>query len=300
MELRNKLLTFFILVANLVFAQDIIVKKDGRIIEVYNMEEGSSSIFYSLEPSTEATIFKISKDDVFSVKKKDENQPHQIKDSSHTVNNHIMAKHEVITALLSSEITNDNTGRTFAARTQDGHELNYVVLSETDHTLAVIKGEYQEQEYIIPEYVQVGTDIYTVTEIAPRAFFYEITISNITFPQTLKKIGKEAFNKCGLECIILPEGLEELGESSFANAGTIGWTSKKKTIREIYLPSSVKKIGEKCFWHCGADLSPNGYCQALFTNLPNFITEDNCKRFGIDDNPVQALFERKKLEGQTR
>ncbi len=299
MELKNKLMALLFFVANSVIAQDVIVNKDGTILEVYNMEESTNSIFYTLEPSKEAHIFKISKDEVFSVKRKDENQPLQIQGCQ--ASNKNLARNADVTAQLSSGITNNISGRSFSARTPDGHELNYIVLSETDHTLAVTQGDYQEHEYIIPEYVQVDTDIYTVTEIAEKAFFYEITVSNIYFPQTLRKIGKGAFNKCGLESIILPEGLEEIGDYSFAYAGRIDRGGiKKKTIREIYLPSSVKKIGEKCFWHCGADLSPNGYCQALFTNLPDYITEDNCKRFGIDDNPVGLFYERKKMNSQTR
>ena len=52
-------------------AQDILVKKDGTILKVYNLEESSNSYFYTLEPSSDAALTKISKEDVFSVKRSD-------------------------------------------------------------------------------------------------------------------------------------------------------------------------------------------------------------------------------------
>lgn len=288
MKLKICYLIFLLYTVNSATAQDIIVKKDGTILEVYNMEESPNSIFYSLEPSEDATMLKISKDDVFSVKKKDGIQPSHT-NVNNAINTNKVTSRETVTAQISSEIINNKSGRSFSARTPDGHELNYVILSEKDHTLAVTKGDYNETEYVIPEYVQVDTDIYTVTEIADKAFYEERSIINIYFPRTLKKIGKESFVRCRLDCIILPEGLEEIGEKSFS----CYMSRNRKTIREIYLPSSLKRIGEKCFIFCGANLSPYGYCQANFTNLPNFVTKNNCEDYGIDDGAVETFYNRK-------
>lgn len=35
-------------------------------------------------------------------------------------------------------------------------------------------------------------------------------------------------------------------------------------------------------------LSPNGYFMGLITCLPDFITEQNCSIFGIDNSAVRA------------
>ena len=287
MRLRIGIIAMLLIAVNVAMAQDILVKKDGSILNVYNLEESNSSYFYTLEPSHESTVQKIGKDDVFSIKKHNDETLQPAAGTEATTPKR-QPTHEPVTAQISSEIqTNKKGGRWFSARTPDGQELNYLILSDTDHTLAVAGGEYQESEYVIPEYVQVGNDIYTVTEICNNAFYNQKKIKGIQFPITLKRIGGTAFYRCGLESIILPEGLEDLGWAAFNRCG------EYVSLSQIYLPSSVKKIGEGCFKACGKDASFRYYCQAYFTNMPDFITEGNCKSFGIDEEAVRAYNQKK-------
>lgn len=281
-------------VTSYLMAQDIIVKKDGSILTVYNLEESNTSYFYSLEPSKDAPTQKIAKSEVFSVKKSDGTTQ---KPSSKNSNTSRKTSRKAVTATFSKRIRSKEYDNCFSAKTPDGKELNYAVLSESEKTLAVIKGEYHEKEYVIPEYVNVDGKIYTVTEIGNKGFYQENTILKIQFPQTLKKIGEKAFVYCALESIIFPEGLMEIGTKAFwgcsgHNPHRIKIT--KKNINEIFLPSSLKKIGEECFTFCGKATSYRGYCQAYFSNMPRFITESNCKTFGIDEEAVRAYQNSKK------
>lgn len=288
----RKLFLIFILssfVTSYLKAQDIIVKQDGNILTVYNLEESNTSYFYSLEPSKDAPIHKIEKSEVFSVKKSDGTTQ---KPSSENSNTSRKSSRKAVTATFSKRISRKEYDNCFSAKTPDGKELNYAVLSESEKTLAVIKGEYHEKEYVIPESVNVEGTIYTVTEIGNKGFFKENTILRIQFPQTLKKIGEKAFSNCELESIILPEGLVEIGAKAFF--GCSGDKSSINLIDEIYLPSSIKKIGAECFIYCGKARSYRGFCQAYFSNMPIFITEGNCKTYGIDEEAVRAYQNSKK------
>ena len=290
------------LFANYVMAQDIIVKKDGTFLTVYNLEESSTSYFFTLEPSKDAPTQKISKDDVFSIKKSDGTTVVNKSGSDDAATKKGVPTHDPVTAKYQSDITvKKKTNRCFTAQTPDGKSLNYEVLSESDHTLAVIKGEYKEASYVIPEYVDVNGVTYTVTEIGEEGFSPKISVkavfvngvksivyTNIQFPNTLKKIGNRAFSGCELTSIVLPEGLEEIGEEAFRAV------SFKTRMHEIYLPSSLKDIGSNCFLYCGKDCSYRGYCQAYFSNMPVFITEGNCKSMGIDEEAVRAFMATKK------
>ena len=165
----------------------------------------------------------------------------------------------------------------FSARTPDGKELRYAILSEAAHTVAVIKGKYKEQEYIIPEYVDVNGTKYTVTEIGMKAFHGSRVIS-VQFPNTLKTIKAQAFNRVPLKKIILNDGLEDIGAFAFAACGG----------DEIYIPSTVKSLGNNSFWWATKASSYRGFSQGFFSCMPIFITEGNCKDYGIDEEAVRA------------
>ena len=78
-------LTVFLLTLSYANAQDIIVKKDGTILNVYNLEESDNFYFYTMEPSEDAAIQKINKNHVFSAKKNREQEV--------TINNQSLRRH---------------------------------------------------------------------------------------------------------------------------------------------------------------------------------------------------------------
>ena len=133
-------MSFFL--PTILLGQDIIVKKNGTILNVYNLEESSSSYYYSLKPNSE--ILKINKVDVFSIKK--HSSTPDTSNNSHATSNMISQISEAATGIKTS-ICYDKSGRKIiTAKSPDGHELNYVVLSEATKTLMVVKGKYREKD----------------------------------------------------------------------------------------------------------------------------------------------------------
>ena len=103
-----------------------------------------------------------------------------------------------------------------------------------------------------------------VTEIGDGAFADKADITQVIFPETVKKIGRCAFMSChNLETINLEHVDEEISDGAFAdcqslvfvklspNLKTIGMEAFAKTaIEEIVIPGSVKSIGERAFIWC--------------------------------------------------
>ena len=107
-------------------------------------------------------------------------------------------------------------------------------------------------EFDIPE----GTD-----SIGERAF-YQGSIQYVTFPQSLRKIGQEAFYSCnGMDEVTIDGGVEEIGDGAFRFCGqlellTIG--DQVRTIgprafdmcmklKEVTIPDGVTSLGEWAF-----------------------------------------------------
>lgn len=74
------------------------------------------------------------------------------------------------------------------------------------------------------------------------------TINSITFPSTLRRIGKKAFYQSKITNAMLPEGLEEIGEYAFSGC------SEMETIS---MPSTLKKIGRSAFSECSRLVRPS-------------------------------------------
>lgn len=108
----------------------------------------------------------------------------------------------------------------------------------------------------------------TVNSIEKNAFSYS-AISNVTFSNTLKSIGDNAFDYCsGLTGISFPDGLESIGASAFYQAQNITGT--------ITIPSSVRTIGKMPF---------------AYTKIKNVIINDGLTILG-----ASAFYECRQLE----
>ena len=81
----------------------------------------------------------------------------------------------------------------------------------------------------------------SMTTIPHEVCKYCTQLTNVNIPSTIKSIGIEAFYGCErLNTIYIPEGVEELGNGIFNNAGIIN----------ISLPSTIHKIPETAFFNC--------------------------------------------------
>lgn len=141
-----------------------------------------------------------------------------------------------------------NDGDVFTAKTVEGVEMTFKVISETDKTCQVgrltewaINGNSISQEYdgniTIPSYV----NDYHVIRIG-RAAFDHCNLKSIVIPSDIYSIFNEAFNCCfNLESVSITNGLEIINSLAF-NYCT--------SLKSIDIPQSVQYIGEEAFRYC--------------------------------------------------
>lgn len=105
------------------------------------------------------------------------------------------------------------------------------------------------------------------TEIIPAEFCYgREDIEEVVLPASVRRIGAVAFAEChSLRRVQLNKGLEEIGDGAFLateHLTEIEFPEGLRVIdqmgfygsglRKISVPASVERIGELCFWECGA------------------------------------------------
>jgi hypothetical protein len=90
----------------------------------------------------------------------------------------------------------------------------------------------------IPETFQNGNTTYTVTEIAENGFQYKSNIKGITIPETITKIGNNAFQGSGITSVTIPNSVTEIGASAFQNCNSL---------LEVNVGSGVTSIGNNAF-----------------------------------------------------
>ncbi|MCM1066644.1 MAG: leucine-rich repeat domain-containing protein [Muribaculaceae bacterium] len=312
--MRPALLLAALLCCISALAQDIIVSNDGTAIKAYKLDTSAADyVYYTLAPDDSA-LQRIAKADILIIKfadgtKLDPNATApaatpQAQAAPAVKNPH---DHPAVTVAAEGSFTQDKKGRKMVwAPTADGSEkLLLRLISPDQKTLAIAKPDkkqaYKGEVYIIPEYVTVDGDTYTVTAIDDEAFVggsksagmlgtmrYGGTISRVVFPTTLKSIGELAFNfQSPLEEIVLPEGLERIGNHAFYACG-----EKCRTFRQIYIPKGTQ-VGQFAFKNVGPDTSPRGYFQGNLTSCPDYITTGNCTNYGIDEEAIEEYREAK-------
>ncbi|MBE5774017.1 MAG: hypothetical protein E7337_08795 [Clostridiales bacterium] len=98
-------------------------------------------------------------------------------------------------------------------------------------------------EYACRESVQKIVYGEGVTEIADYANYntYYSQLSEVQFPETLKRIGQNAFYKAAMYWLQLPESLEEIGDNAFFDCNT----------KHVNIPAALTKMGSNVFASCG-------------------------------------------------
>lgn len=166
-------------------------------------------------------------------------------------------------------------------------DINYVVISEEDKTVAVAPTKVSG-ELFIPETVTYNDSEYKVIVISDKAFqdckeLYAVSmpeglvsigvdafagcelLENFQFPSTLKRINDRAFSECkSLTEIILPEGLNALGNSVFSRCQKLEKAvlvadiyslgndlfSYCSALEKVYFPLQLRSIGDNTFCEC--------------------------------------------------
>jgi len=107
-----------------------------------------------------------------------------------------------------------------------------------NHTLTINKkGIVSGKDYKLKKNIKKIVFADGVTEI--RDFNDNYMLTNISVPDTVRVIGKDAFRNCyNLKEVILPDGVEEIQEGAFVGC---------RSIQKITLPSSIRKINPSAF-----------------------------------------------------
>jgi len=138
----------------------------------------------------------------------------------------------------------------------------------------LIDCELKPYEYEYPE----GTE-----EIKTKHHFNDTFLNRVSFPKTLKSIGKDAFRGCTLLSEInLPYGLEYIGQGAFAGC---------KSLKYVDIPPSVKCISLYAFAECenlkSVDFSEGiiSICDCAFkgcTSLHSVVIPGSVVDIGLD------------------
>ena len=90
------------------------------------------------------------------------------------------------------------------------------------------------EEVILPEGIGV---------IDWNAFSCCLKLQKVNIPRSVREIRGSAFLGCAFEEILLPEGLDRIGELTFGDCGNL---------RHIEIPDGVRAIGDAAFQYCVA------------------------------------------------
>ena len=69
-----------------------------------------------------------------------------------------------------------------------------------------------------------------------------LSMNTIELPQSVKRIGKQAFRACSLRNIVLPDDITIIEEETFLNS---------QSLESVTLPKNLQKIGDSAFEGCG-------------------------------------------------
>ena len=97
-------------------------------------------------------------------------------------------------------------------------------------------------DLVIPSTIEYNGEVYTVNEVASKAFYKFADIRSIKLPETIKTIGSLAFGYCTyLKEINIPEGVANIGSQAFYVC---------KSLTSLKLPSTLEKIEYGTFMDC--------------------------------------------------
>lgn len=199
---------------------------------------------------------------------------------------HTIKDNAVVSSGTTTPVTDPtelNDGDVFTAKTVEGIELLFTVISAKDKTAMVgnpnginarcainmenWKYPFPDSDLTIPDHVNG----YTVTEIGREGLsgVHVREGHSIILPNTLTKIGNDALSGVLSESIILPDGITTIGDGAFSGA----------EIGSITLPGNLSNIGEDIFrWSRLQDvIFPAG-----LTTIPNFLfSHSNIRKIDI-------------------
>ncbi len=131
----------------------------------------------------------------------------------------------------------------FSAVNEDGLEIYYTTISETEVEVSRNYGTYPAYSITVPSSVEYNGNVFTVVGVGFAAFSDEDYLNDITIPATVKTIDAYAFSSCdNLTSVTFQgEALEKISYDAFSYCFSL---------KEISIPASVKSIGDNAFYWC--------------------------------------------------
>lgn len=163
----------------------------------------------------------------------------------------------------------------------EGQTLNYTILSETEKTCEVKEGETISDgirdeiipgnqitgKLIIPEKARFNGNEYTVTSIGRFSFSDNLSLTEVTIPESVTSIGRWAFYRCyKMTEVSLSNSVTFIGDNAFCACSSLkqfvipsslttieDYTfSACMSLTEIIIPNSVTSIRQGAFHNCDA------------------------------------------------
>ncbi len=137
----------------------------------------------------------------------------------------------------------------FSAVSPSGHTLYYNIIDASNHKVSVTHPGSNWTGYTeptgsvtIPSNVNNSGVTYTVVEVDEDAFYWCSGITGVSFPNTIEKIGEDAFWNCNITSITIPNSVILIGEEAF---------SSNDNLTTVNVPSSVEQMGASAFGTSG-------------------------------------------------
>ena len=80
-----------------------------------------------------------------------------------------------------------------------------------------------------------------ITAVPPRAFINYRYVTQVTLPDSITKVGENAFSSCKFTNITLPDGVTQIGARAFKGC---------QSLKKVTLPNGVTQIGRETFYEC--------------------------------------------------
>lgn len=145
--------------------------------------------------------------------------------------------------------------------TFDVGQLTYTIIDVTNNYVSVKKqNDNINTHIVIPSNVTYNSTEYTVTQIADNGFCNLHNLKGVTIPNTITKIGKNAFQNTGNNnstpfVVEMGNSVAEIGDYAFYNC---------QKINSVSLPETCTSIGSHAFDNC---------INLTSINLPQGMTE---------------------------
>jgi len=118
----------------------------------------------------------------------------------------------------------------------------YYDLNNEAKTATVVSGDYSGLESVtIPASITIDGVDYKVTAIGDNAFKSCYNIKNVTINAALETIGKCAFYNVWITELVLPSSLKSIGDYAFYWCGNL---------KSLIVPNGVETIGDYAFYGC--------------------------------------------------